>query len=369
MRPFLPPISLKPETVPTKSFDVKTDLIFPGKWNGKFDWKDFSDPVSFFPDAKSNNRVEMREHKIAKLNVILKTVDITDYKKDMKYIEREVAALNKVRESPYKFIIGYYGCGVESSVHRRYFLCTEVMEGSLLSLRLKLGRVYDDPMILRYVNYGMVMALDYLYSGDKNIIHRDIKPDNILFQTSARSSGNKGEKWLCVKLTDFGISRTLLDNGASTAMDGTLKYRAPERKDNLQLADLEQTDRKYRVYGIETDIWSLGLTVLEMALEEYPLEERVKANGDLKRVLSAYCYEPFTIIDEDKLQTKAGTSRVRNRILPLLIKYLEKCIAPAADRAKDYATLKELTYVKDFVASAGELYDKKTGKLKYNEQR
>lgn len=60
----------------------------------------------------------------------------------------------------------------------------------------------------------MVLALEYIHSNA--IIHRDVKPENILFDTNGY-----------VKLTDFGIARTFSPNNQSDT-SGTPGYMAPE---------------------------------------------------------------------------------------------------------------------------------------------
>ncbi|KAH7928543.1 Pkinase-domain-containing protein [Leucogyrophana mollusca] len=86
-------------------------------------------------------------------------------------------------------------------------------------------------------------GLDYLHS--KNIIHRDLKSDNILVEKTG----------IC-KISDFGISKRTDDTNAPafTAMQGTVFWMAPEVI-NAQ---------KGKGYNSKIDIWSVGCVVLEM---------------------------------------------------------------------------------------------------------
>ncbi|KIJ68540.1 hypothetical protein HYDPIDRAFT_82801 [Hydnomerulius pinastri MD-312] len=85
-------------------------------------------------------------------------------------------------------------------------------------------------------------GLAYLHS--KNIIHRDLKADNILVEKTG----------IC-KISDFGISkRTDEDQGAYTAMQGTVFWMAPEVIGS----------QRGRGYNNKVDIWSVGCVVLEM---------------------------------------------------------------------------------------------------------
>lgn len=92
------------------------------------------------------------------------------------------------------------------------------------------------------VAYG----LHYLHK-EKKIIHRDIKPSNLLVS----SQGN-------VKIADFGVSGQLLNtHDNKQTWVGTAKYMSPERY-------LGST------YNASTDLWSLGMVILECITGQYP---------------------------------------------------------------------------------------------------
>jgi serine/threonine protein kinase len=69
---------------------------------------------------------------------------------------------------------------------------------------------------IKYIIGSLVLALDFCH--DRLILHRDIKPDNILIDSDGK-----------LKLTDFGISAKIKDKSTPcTASSGTLEYMAPE---------------------------------------------------------------------------------------------------------------------------------------------
>lgn len=109
-------------------------------------------------------------------------------------------------------------------------------------------------------------ALGYLYSI--KVIHRDIKPSNILIN-----------KIGIIKLCDFGISGYLVNSVAQTFEAGCRPYMAPERID---------PPRDSSGYNIKSDVWSFGITMLEIATGQYPYQHAL----DFFRQVTSICVDP-----------------------------------------------------------------------------
>ncbi|RPB23191.1 kinase-like protein [Terfezia boudieri ATCC MYA-4762] len=158
----------------------------------------------------------------------------------------ELDVLHKCR-SPY--IIEFYGAFFQEGA---VYICMEYMDGG------SIDKLYKDGVpegVLRKITYATVQGLKTL-KDDHNIIHRDVKPTNILINTN-------GE----IKLCDFGVSGNLVASIAKTNI-GCQSYMAPERIANggVQAADTQGTG----TYSVQSDIWSLGLSILECAMGCYP---------------------------------------------------------------------------------------------------
>ncbi|KAF9127452.1 Suppressor of Sensor Kinase (SLN1) [Mortierella sp. 14UC] len=148
-------------------------------------------------------------------------------------------------------------------VHRhKVFIFMEYCQGGSLADLLEHGRI-EDEKVIKFYTHQMLKGLAYLHS--ENVVHRDVKPDNVLLD----HLGN-------IKFVDFGAAKILAKNqrtrthgrgGAGTmsvgvganSLNGTPMYMAPEVIKN------GEKGRKGSM-----DIWSLGCCVLEMSTGRRP---------------------------------------------------------------------------------------------------
>lgn len=182
----------------------------------------------------------------------LKTINTLNTEPEFqKQIFRELQ-FNKSFKSNY--IVRYYGM-FNDELNSSIYIAMEYMGGKSLeavykNLLQRGGRIGEK--VLGKIAEDVLKGLSYLH--EMKVIHRDIKPQNILFNED-------GE----VKLCDFGVSGEAV-NSLATTFTGTSFYMAPERIQG-------------EPYSVTCDVWSLGLTILEVAQGQFPFgSDKITAN-------------------------------------------------------------------------------------------
>jgi len=142
-------------------------------------------------------------------------------------------------------VVSYLGFD-ETISHLSIFL-EYIPGGSVGSCLKKHGR-FEKTVVKSFA--GQILhGLVYLHT--KNILHRDLKADNILVDLEG----------VC-KITDFGVSKRagdIYENNANMSMQGTIFWMAPEVVSNQK-----------KGYSAKIDVWSFGCVVLEMFCGKRP---------------------------------------------------------------------------------------------------
>ncbi|XP_053566699.1 dual specificity mitogen-activated protein kinase kinase 4 [Bombina bombina] len=190
-----------------------------------------------------NKMIHNPSGQIMAVKRIRSTVD----EKEQKQLLMDLDVVMRSSDCPY--IVQFYGALFREG---DCWICMELMSTSFDKFYKYVYGVLDDVIpeeILGKITLATVKALNHLKENLK-IIHRDIKPSNILLDIN----GN-------IKLCDFGISGQLVDSIAKTRDAGCRPYMAPERID---------PSASRQGYDVRSDVWSLGITLYELATGRFP---------------------------------------------------------------------------------------------------
>jgi serine/threonine-protein kinase len=229
---------------------------------------------------------------------------------DSDQLERFRREARAVAQLSHPHIVGVIDAGEDEN---RPYIVFEYVEGETLKDRIRrLGRLPVDEALAYAIE--IARALGCAHSHD--IVHRDVKPQNVLIDPEGSA-----------KVTDFGIARSLRDDGltADGRVLGTTDYVSPEQA------------LGHDVDG-QSDIYSLGIVLYEMLTGDVPFHGENQISVAMKHVR-----EDIPDIQAVRPEVSATTAAVLDRMtdkdlahryadVPSLIADLEDALALEAAR-------------------------------------
>lgn len=177
------------------------------------------------------------------------------------------------------------------------FLIMEYVDGILLDEYIKneSGPINEENAIK--IMKGLLLGFAYAHS--KNIVHRDVKPNNIIISRDFRT----------IKILDFGIAKILDDNNRNFTKDGTqmgtVYYMSPEQVRGQTI------DRRSDIYSLGITFYQMitGINPYEKITTEYEIYNKI-THEELPPAQSIYPYASERI---DKIIKKATKKNINDR--------------------------------------------------------
>lgn len=179
--------------------------------------------------CKTNNR-----------ELAIKLINLEAYPMEIDFLRKEVAFWSS---SQHPQVVKYYNSFISKTT---LYILMECMSGGSVSdiLRYSFPNGFTDEHVIATILQAILNALNYIHSNKE--LHRDVKPGNALVSSDGR-----------IKIGDFGVAASLLNNSSRYTVIGTPCYMAPEVLENTG-------------YTEKADIWSVGITAIELAMGSSP---------------------------------------------------------------------------------------------------
>ena len=166
-----------------------------------------------------------------------------------KLFEREAKTLKELEHPAIPRYLDYFD--VETNFGQGFALVQSYIDAPSLEEQIKAGRTFSE-IELKQIAKAVLEILIYLHNRHPPIIHRDIKPGNILL--TDRSGNNVGQ----VYLVDFGSVQAAVSEGGTRTVVGTYGYMPPEQFGGRAVS--------------ASDLYGLGTSIIYLASGQHPAD-------------------------------------------------------------------------------------------------
>lgn len=210
-----------------------------------------------------------------------------EYSEDKTFVSKFKAEAQAAAGLMHANIVNVYDVGEENGI---YYIVMELVEGITLKKYIEKKGVLG---VREAVSIAIQVAQGIDAAHKHNIVHRDIKPQNIIISKEGK-----------VKVTDFGIARAASSNTINSSVMGSVHYISPEQ------ARGGYSDEK-------SDIYSFGITLYEMLTGKVPFEGDTTVAIALQHIqdeiVSPRQYVPEIPVSVEKIVLKCTQKRTERR--------------------------------------------------------
>lgn len=210
-----------------------------------------------------------------------------EYSEDKTFVSKFKVEAQAAAGLMHANIVNVYDVGEENGI---YYIVMELVEGITLKKYIEKKGVLG---VREAVSIAIQVAQGIDAAHKHNIVHRDIKPQNIIISKEGK-----------VKVTDFGIARAASSNTINSSVMGSVHYISPEQ------ARGGYSDEK-------SDIYSFGITLYEMLTGRVPFEGDTTVAIALQHIqdeiVSPRQYVPEIPVSVEKIVLKCTQKRTERR--------------------------------------------------------
>ena len=210
-----------------------------------------------------------------------------EYRTDATFVKKFRVEAQSAAGLSHPNIVNVYDVGEDDGV---YFIVMELVQGITLKNYIDMKGKLD---IREALNISVQIASGLSAAHENRIIHRDIKPQNIIMSRDGK-----------VKVTDFGIAKVADSTTVTTTAAGTVHYISPEQ------ARGGYSDER-------SDIYSLGITMYEMVTGRVPFEGETNVAVALMHIQSEITpprqLEPSIPVSFEKIILKCTQKKPERR--------------------------------------------------------
>lgn len=210
-----------------------------------------------------------------------------EYSTDATFVKKFRVEAQSAAGLSHPNIVNVYDVGEDNGV---YFIVMELVQGITLKNYIDMKGKLD---IREALNISVQIASGLSAAHENRIIHRDIKPQNIIMSRDGK-----------VKVTDFGIAKVADSTTVTTTAAGTVHYISPEQ------ARGGYSDER-------SDIYSLGITMYEMVTGRVPFEGETNVAVALMHIQSEITpprqLEPSIPVSFEKIILKCTQKKPERR--------------------------------------------------------